>query len=321
MTHPPAATDQLRREAAGLAVDDILALCYHFEQKHQLERLRLYMDVLRQSAGERAQFASALICFDLARQGDAVAQHDFGFLVDTIRGLAGNEQLVDQLVGGDRYLRYVWDLCQAHLEQLDLRFSGPEIEPAPAASVDLLSDADFKGELPDLSVDDARTRHRFEEALEAFLGGTPGMPVFDAEAGFRLHNGRDVERVEAFLLELDSLREFVRIARGYRALTLLFYGTHMRSKNLFGVVNGRKQETLRAGLAEYAGSGHMLPDLVGVLSPLHSEPDAWMKVADVVHDYLAYCAADPDAARKGPAGYDAVGRLVARDQARGRTRR
>jgi len=133
MDVPITAEEQLRREASGLAVDDILALCYALHQRPQPSRLRLYLDVLRRRGGDRAQFACALICFDLARQGDAAAERDFGFLADTMRALAQNGDLVGQLVGGDAYLGYVWDLCRAQLDALDPRFAEPEVDAGEAA--------------------------------------------------------------------------------------------------------------------------------------------------------------------------------------------
>lgn len=320
------AEDLLRREASGLAVEDILALCYSLQQQkqeQQRERLRFYLDVLRRRGGERAQFASTLICFDLARQGDAAAQRDFAFLADTMRSLAAKGDLVRDLVSGDPYLTHVWDLCAAELADMDLQFDEVAAAPREAAAIELLTDDDFAEELPDfaLGVDAAAMRHRFEEALEAFFGEVPGVPVFDAEAGFRMRNGRDAERVETFLRELDSLRDFVPAARGYRALTLLFYGTHIRARNFFGVVNGRKQELLRAGIAEFVASGPLLARVAGVLSPIHADPDVWPRIVAVLSDYLASCARDPQAAELGPSSYDAASRLKSRDGGRGRARR
>jgi hypothetical protein len=282
------------------------------------------MDVLRQRGGERAQFASALICFDLARQGDTGAQRDFAFLSDTMRGLADDRDLVGQLTDDDPYLSYVWELCRDRLSELDLRFAEATELPVSRESVatlDLLSDVDFNDELPDLNVDDAAMRQRFEHALESFLGGVPGFPVFDAESGFRMRSGRDVERIETFLHELESLRDFVKAARGYRSLVLLFYGTHMRSRTVFGATNARKQELLRAGLEEFSKSGHLVTDIAGVLTPLHADDGVWSKVADIIEDYARFCLYAPEATRLGPGGYDAVGRLVKREQERVRERR
>ncbi|MBN1962276.1 MAG: hypothetical protein JW841_15175 [Deltaproteobacteria bacterium] len=319
------AEEQLRREISGLAVDDILALCYALQQRKQhLNRLRLYLDILRQRSGERAQFASSLICFDLARQGDISAQRDFTFLTDTLRITAKNTELVNQLTQGDPYLSYIWDLCRTQLDELDERFSDSiddNAENEPVRTLSLLSDVDFTEELPDLDIDDATMRQRFERALETFLGGVPGYPIFDSESGFRMRTGHDIERIENFLHELESLRDFVKNARGYRALVLLFYGTHMRSRNLFGVINARKQELLRAGLIEFTQSGHLVADIAGVLTPLHADPSVWIKLTDIIQDYIGYCINDPEAAKNGPAGYDAVGRLIRREHGRSRERR
>src|SRR5690606_10654000 len=105
----------------------------------------LYLDILRRRGGERAQFACCLLCFDLARQGDATSQREFVYLADTMRQLAQNTELVDALTLHDPYLTYVWELCQAQLEEMDPRFAGGAPEPvaeAPAVGeLDLLSDA------------------------------------------------------------------------------------------------------------------------------------------------------------------------------------
>lgn len=314
----------LQAEAAGLAVDDILALCYSFGQKggaHEA-RLRLYLDVLRKRGGERAQFASCLLCYDLARQGDASAQREFVYLADTIRGLAQKVELVDALIASDPYLVYVWELCQAQLEDMDPRFVEPE-QADQIAAINLLTDDDFDQEPGGFSieVDDTALWMRFDRAVEDFLGGQLGVPVYDMDAGFRVKNNRDVERIEHFLLELDSVREFVSPARGFRALTLLFYGTHLRSKSLFGAKNERKQQLLQAGIAEYFASAGEVAQIVGVLGPMHAEPEVWEKISDVVLDYVTLCADVPDVLAQGPGSYDAVGRLVQRDAARGMFRK
>jgi hypothetical protein len=318
------AEGQLRAEASGLGVDDILAVCYSFHQNRQPERLRFYLDLLRQRGGERAQFASCVICFDLARQGDVTAQREFSYLVDTIRTLAAKRELVEALIGGDPYLVYVWELCQAQLDSMDLRFADGGAAPAveAVAALDLLTDADF-AELPDFAgdVDDSHMWLRYDEAVEDFLGGTLGVPVYDPTAGFRLRNSHDVERIEAFLRELDSIRDFVRPSRGFRALVLLFYGTHLRSRSVFGAINQRKQEVLRAGITEFVESAPHMWEVAGVLGPIHSDPDVWEKVGDLLADYLQWMSEEPEKATRGPAAYDAVGRLLTRDTGRSPWRR
>jgi hypothetical protein len=317
------AEQQLLNEVSGLAVEEILALCYAL--KAVPARLRLYSNALRRRGGERAQFASCLICFDLARQNDEVAQLEFGFLADTMRGLATNTELVQSLVGGDDYLTFVWELCQGHLNEIDPRFdptaSTKAVEAEEVIEFELLSDDDFADEDFGIAIDNAQMWRRFDEAVEAFLGGTIGVPIYDPSAGFRLHSGRDVTRLERFLQELDSLREFIPLSRGFRALTLLFYGTHMRSKSIFGAVNPRKQSVLRDGIDEFAKSGPAVWEIVGVLSPLHAPPDVLERVSELMADYIAWLFEDPRRAEEGVQGYDPVGRLQQRMQARGPNRR
>ena len=313
---------QLLSEVAGLAVEEILALCYAF--KASTARLRLYSNALRRRGGERAQFASCLICFDLARQGDETAQLEFRFLSDTMRSLATDNALVHSLVGNDDYLVFVWELCQGQLQEMDPRFDA-STEPltlekdTPVASVNLLSDDDFDDFV--ISVDDARMWRRFDEAVEVFLGGTVGVPVYDPTSGFRLHNGRDVSRVEKFLQELDSLREYIPLSRGFRALTLIFYGTHMRSKSVFGVINKKKEAVLRAGLDEFSKSGPAVWEIIGVLGPLHAPEDVLERFVDLITDYIGWLNEHIDNLKMGVGGYDAVERLLQRTALRGGNRR
>ena len=313
--------ESLREEIAGLAVDDILALCYTFQNKS--ERLELYLDVLRRRGGERAQFCCTLICFDLARQGDERAQREFTYLVDTMRTIARKADIIEQLIGNDDYLTFLWDLCRTHLSELDPRFEAEQLEQGAEtfAEVELLSDDDFADDDFGLVFDDTGLQRRFEHAVERFLGGEVGVPIYDPESGFRVTSQRDVERVEAFLQELESLRDLVPLARGFRALTLLFYGTHMRSKNIFGRVNKKKQKLLQHGLQEFFDSGPQMWGCAGVLSALHAPPSVWEKITDVLMDYLRWCKRFPKDAAQGPQGYDAVGRLIARHSLNGYLRR
>lgn len=320
MSSDPSARDRLVQEVMGLAVDDILALCYSFQNTP--ERLRLYVDVLRRRGGQRAQFASCLICFDLARQGDELFQGEFVFLADTMRDLAATGDLVESLIGADPYLTFIWELCQAQLEELDPRLNGQSLaEQTPViaelseieeiASFDLLSDADFGDEL-NITIENAELWRQFDEAVERFLGGTVGVPVYDPEAGFRLHNGKDIERLEAFIKTLDSLREFVPLARGFRALALLFYGTHLRSRSLFGTLNQRKQGLLQAGLEEFFESATEVWKVAGVFSMLHAAPDAWSRIVDVIDDYVRWQSESNENLAAGAKSYGAVERLLER---------
>ena len=85
--------------------------------------------------------------------------------------------------------------------------------------------------------------------------------------------------------------------------------------------NERKQELLRAGLGEFVHSGPSVWSVAGVLGPIHADSDAWEKIADVIADYARWMHEEPQLAEQGPAGYDAVARLVQRDQLRTSHRR
>ena len=308
--------EQLRQEVAGLADDEILALCYAFKGKNA--RLRLYIDVLRRRGGQRAQFAACLICFDLARQGDPSFQREFIFLADTIRALAANAGLVAALLGGDDYLTFIWELCQAALAEMDPLEAAEPIagvgEPsAPLAEIDLLGDADFQDF--GVATDDGTLWRRFDDAVEGFLGGVVGLPVYERGAGFRLANSKDVERIETFLARLESLRDAVPPARGFRALVLLFYGTQLRSRGLFGTVNTRKQQVLREGLREFASSGLDVWEIAGVLGPMHAGNDVWERIAEVLLDYLRWQSLNPNKTGAAIDAYDPVAAAASRPRA------
>ena len=335
MAEEKSARDQLVKEVMGLAVDDILALCYSFQHTgashRSTDRLRLYVDVLRRRGGQRAQFASCLICFDLARQGETSFQTEYALLADTMRTLASNEGFVSSLIGEDPYLSFVWELCEAQLEEMDPRLEGEALldqtpgltdlgEVETLVTFDLLSDDDFVDDF-DITIENASMWREFDEAVERFLGGTVGVPVYDPASGFRLHNSRDIERLEQFIQPLDSLREFVPLARGFRAIALLFYGTHLRSKSLFGTLNPRKQALLQAGLEEFIQSAEDVWRVAGVFGQLHAAPDAWYRIVDVIADFVAWKASDPANMDKPASEYQAVERLLERQPALMKNRR
>ncbi|OGQ87423.1 MAG: hypothetical protein A2289_15225 [Deltaproteobacteria bacterium RIFOXYA12_FULL_58_15] len=320
-----AAEELLRKEIATLPVDEILALCYAFQ--HKLERLRLYLDVLRRRGGERAQFASCLICFDLARQGDQNLQKEFVYLADTMNQIAVKQDLISALIGEDPYLGFLWEMCQAQLEQMDPRGEVESLEAmvdtTEVASVDLLSDDDFdEGEFDEfgLGVDDTQLWLQLDQAVEDFLGGEVGVPVYDPEAGFRVRSNSDVQRIERFVQSLDSLQGLIPMARGFRSLVLLFYGSHMRSKSLFGAINKRKEGLLRDGIEEFIHSGPQMWEIAGVLNQLHSPPTVWEKISELLIDYLQWIAVSPKEAAAGPKEYDVIGRLLNRQPLLGNRR-
>ena len=317
----PNVTEQTLRDAiAALADDEILALCYAL--KGSVARLRLYADVLRQRGGSRAQFASCLICFDLARQGEQSFQREFEMLAASMRTLASQPNLVEALVGSDPYLTFIWELCQTALQQTDplLAEGGINLGPPPLAQgelteLNLLDDTDFVDFR--LASDDATLLRRFDEAVDLFIGAVAGIPMYERGKGFRLHNSQDVQRYETFLQALTSLRDAVPAARAYRSLVLLHYASSLRSRTLFGGINQKKQAMLRDGVQEFMQAGAAMWQIVGVMGPLHSDPGLWEKLATLLLDFAQWAKQSPQAALAGLEmgtegtlnGYEPIGRL------------
>ena len=311
-----AGTNVLREAVAALDDEDILALCYGLGPSR--ERLALYQDVLRGRGGERAQFASSLICFDLARLGDAASEAQFLVLAASLRQVAHDPPWLASLVAEAPYLREIWAAVAAALADEDPLALPPtsasiaaeaDVAP-PIREVALLGDADFAG--LSLEADDKTLWRRFDEAVETFLGAVIGVPVYDHNAGFRLSSRRDSERVEALLLQLKSLTHRVVPARGFRALALLFLGSRLRSRGLFGGVNARKQQLLREGLGEFLAPTTEVWRVVGVLGSMHAEPGVWPEVAQAVEAYLCWLGAGLDHSVLGLRGYDPITQTTAR---------
>jgi hypothetical protein len=321
------AEQELTLQLSRLEVEEILALCYAFTSKNH--RMLLYMNALRQKGGERSQFAACLICFDLARQGNESLQKEFTYLAGTVRDVSTNNEVVQQLLGTDPYLEFVWGMLKVQLDNMDQRFENEHsvasphlISTADISNIDLISDADFNDEVEgfDISGDPQRVFETYQEALDRFLGKDPFMPAFHPSAGFRLNNRKDAERLEQFLLELDSLRDISPPARAMRSLVLLFYGTHIRSKNFFGTINERKQFLLREGLREFRQSGKEIWEASSTIQPMHAKTIAWEKILEVLTDYVYWCSKENhriEAIEK----YDAVGRQITRDKRHGHHRR
>lgn len=317
------AAQRLRQELDLLEVSDVLALCYCFG--HSVERLRLYLDILRSKGGDRAQFASSLICFELARLGDESAQREFLYLAGTIYALSHDDALVQSLLADDAYLTEVWGALKNELAGMDTRFDATHLtrrasdpEETVVIALPLLSDADVDGDFAEvLTDDDVALQRQLDRALDAFFGADDDLPVYDPDGGFRLNTRADANRVDQLLQELDSLRGPMPLARGYRALTLLFYGTHVRSKSLFGKVNEHKQELLRDGLREFLESGDQMWRAAGAVGSIHADADVWHKVSEVLLDYLRWTSRVGSPETANPDDYPVVERQVERDRKRG----
>lgn len=315
---PPARTpeelarDQLVRELRALETPELLALC--LRGRNRPDRLRLYLSILRGRAGTRAQLASCLVCFDLARLGDGVAQQEFLALAPTIEVLSHDQRMVDDLLGSDDYLQRTWSECRATLEggdqrELDgsLNLEGSDL----IGELDLLSDEEIDLDLEVEEPADARAeraRAEFAGVLAKQLAQDSNQGIF-ASSGFETASSRDLDRMDAFLNQALSYADLVSTARGMASLGHLFLATHLRMKTLFGKRNQRRAQAVRTGLVRLPADLEAVEHAAAVFE---LEGGAAMlgfeKVLELLLDFLAYChqtRQDPRAAATVDAYVDA----------------
>ena len=308
----PAVLDSWRAEVLQLEAREILQICYGLEPFE--ERLWLYLNELRRRSSPQAQLASCILSYDLARRNNERARREFAYLAATMRELARDKVLVDNLLGDDSYLRELWGLVRSHLLHWDPRLPAESLEPVPVkvGFLPLLSDADFFDEGLQENFDKSQKdgNYRLQLALNTFLGCDPTIPYVDPNSGFKMATSADIERVEAFLKEIASLEKNSPQARGFKVLVLFFYGTHLRSQDIFGGINERKEVLLKDALQSFSRYGEEFWSIVGTLEPLHEKPGVWDKIVDLILDYCDWLALNSP--KKNLDDYDVVQRLMER---------
>jgi hypothetical protein len=306
------ALEAWRGAVLALSPHEILQICYGLHTSDQ--RLWLYLDELRRRSSQEAQLASCILCYDLARRKNERARREFAYLAGTMRDLAANKVLVKNLIADDAYLNEIWSLVSAHLIHWDPRLPAESLEPVAlkVGFLPLLSDADFFDDRlhGNLDKEQKDSNYRLQHALNRFLGCDPSIPFTDPNAGFRLETSSDIERVESFLQEIVSLEGASPFARGFKVLILLFYGTHLRSRNIFGGINERKNELLEQGLDAFIRYGDEFWNIVGVLEPLHENPGVWDKIMDLLLDYCDWLSVKENGEKQQ--SYAPVERLLER---------
>ena len=280
----------------ALPDDDLLALAYTFGQNE--ERLRVYLQLFRRRTGERAQLAACLLCFDLARRGDAAMAAQFAYLRGTLQALAGDEALVTKLTGQHAYLCQVWAHCMAMLDN----GQGAVSHEAPGAAeawgylragdaLDLLTDDDLPAARLEVNVADMWAI--YVAGCAAFFGSSGAPLTYDSSMGFRMGGVHGQARAQAFLSALDQCYEFVPPARGMRPLVLLAWGLSLRGRGLLGQINRRRQHLLAAGLVAFAAANTCTASVAGVLGPLYSDANTWARMAAFLRDYVRWYKAAP----------------------------
>ncbi|MBJ80015.1 MAG: hypothetical protein CMH60_01735 [Myxococcales bacterium] len=290
----PVGLDSWRAEVLKLEPREILQICYGLDPVE--DRLWLYLNELRRRSSQEAQLASCIVSYDLARRNNERARREFAYLAATMRELARDKVLVDNLLGDDPYLWELWGLVRSHLIHWDPRLPAESLEPAPVkvGFLPLLSDADFFDEGLQENFDKSQKdgNYRLQLALNTFLGCDPTIPYIDPNSGFKLATSADIERVETFLKEIGSLEKSSPQARGFKVLVLFFYGTHLRSQDIFGGINERKEVLLKDALESFNRYGEEFWSIVGSLEPLHERPGVWDKIVDLILDYCDWLAAN-----------------------------
>lgn len=283
---------ELRKSLAVLAVDDVLALCYRF--RTDPKRLRLYLDALRKRGGQRAALAASLVCFDLASRGNQTAQREFETLAETLRDFESRHAAASELIASNDYLTVLWPHCERALVSMDPRISPGSalvIDESEAIEIDLFGDDDLE-ELEDFevidSVDIEALHRQYTELCDRFFDRNPDPISPLGSRGFYADTRRDVERVEQFLLELDSLRFYVPAARSMLAMGQLFLAAHLRSKNFWGRANPRKKELVAAGLLNFLQLDQSVFFCAAHLTGRDAGDFAWDKVLQLLLDFFVW---------------------------------
>lgn len=314
MSQAPAAIDpshELRAALVGLEIEDVLALCYRF--RTDLGRLRLYLDALRQRSGERAALAAALICFDLAQQGHATAQLEFEALAVTLRQIDRTEQAAIELIAGSPYLTEMWPRCKFALRNIDPRLAGDEAlaSAAEAIEIDLFDETeldDFDSLIVE-AIDPYAMAARYQRTVDEFFATyVEPLPPLGSRGLFARTRG-DLDRLEAFVRELDSMREYVPAASAMLALVKLFIGTHLRARTFWGKPNLHKQELLASGLRHFATCDEHVFQTAAYFTGRDADSLAWAKVAQLLIDFIRWVQRDwHGALDAAPFAYAALGR-------------
>lgn len=304
---------QFHQETSRLTPGEALCECY--AQAHKdCETLQHYYENLSRRADEASIVASALICFDLAANyGEPQAKSHYPYILEELRSAGRFTSFRDQLVGSEPALISLWQTFEVSILQVDPRFEPGRDE----ISIDDLSDIEIIEEEPEISGEpqleveppseiDFR---RYGLALQDFFGDNFMYPLPSPSGGFRLDTRRDVQRVEVFISEMTALVGAVPGARIYRAWALIFYGTHMRSRGLFGLINTRKQEILREGLKEFGRLAPGIWEVAEMFTTAYSDRSAWEKMMELIADYTIWLGQNPQSGADGLDTYDPVERL------------
>lgn len=303
---------QFHQETSRMSPGEALGQCYA-EDAQDRETLQRFYENLSRRADEASAVASALICYDLAvHHGDEQAQSHYPYLLEGLRTQGHFNQFREQLVGLEPGLVELWQSFERSILQVDPRFEPgrDEISIDDLSDVEIVEEPELPGE-PKLTLPEPTELEfrRYGLALQDFFGDNFTYPLPTPSGGFRLDTRRDVQRVEAFIAEMGTLANAVSGARIYRAWALIFYGTHMRSRGIFGLINTRKQEILKEGLREFGRLAPGIWEVAEMFTTAYCDFSAWEKMMELITDYTVWLAHHPQAGGDGLERYDPVERL------------
>lgn len=293
----PEARRQLLSEAASLDVEDIVDLCCApmGDKRHDPTRVAIYLEALRQKSGEKAQLGACLLCFDLARHGDASRDVEVHLLLPVIAALAADDprSLVQSLTEKSEAVLNLWTDLYALALNRDTRSVSlvPELDDDFEVEVsDFFSDedmADIGAVIDDLAGDTNDHDERFL-AFDAAVNRhwSPGTLLFSAETG------ADVDRLERVQEAAQSFAASVPVARQMQAVTGLFLATHTRALGLFGRRNKRRDAALKDALLTFCHLDAPPGDVAAWFVPggdvVGAVPHAWEKMAEVLIDFAGF---------------------------------
>ncbi len=290
-----AAIAQLKAAASELDVQDVVDLCY----AKASDRLRtaIYLEALRHRSGDQAQLAACLLCFDLARRGDAQREVELAVLLPSLARLFALETtspMVASLVEKSPVVLLLWQALVQHHEASDHRVVDIAVQDAEVLEVALFDGREL-GELQvqlaelalfDDSLSDADTaRVAFNSALEPLLPA-PGEVVLSAR------DQGSLQAVTRIAHQAESFAQRVPLAAELHCISTLFLATHTRARGFFGQRNRARDRLLVDGLAAWltlpAPPAHAAAWLVA--GPDGADAHAWDKVAELLLDVCSYLA-------------------------------
>lgn len=309
--------EEFLRLATRCNVIELMRICYAADAPVTPERLGRYLEALRANGSNRAVFASVIICYDLARRGDAQKQQEFECLAYLLYSSPERTLYLDELLSDVPEIAMIWRDCEHYLESIDSRF-GPEPEPVniDAIAEPVIAPPTRRAEDP------PEVQAKFREIMTYFFQDNPNYPTPMPQAGFRLNGPSDVQRFELCLGDLEPLARVSERAHAFKTWMELFFGLHMRSRGLFGTINQKKVRTLQSGLRGYLESGPEFFELSQYFSTDYIQPDAWEKMGEFLYDFSGWLSRHPlNTGIEIVSSYPVIDRLDAIYQKRGDERR